>query len=326
MTKPVLAYIGHSYHQKTASNAFFLDLLQQRYAVSTVLDTSWQATGQPVSAEKINSLRAEIVVFYQTLPARKLLRQIACKRIFYVPMHDYVLGHPGYPWHKLRSSGIRVISFCNAMHRFFTHLGNESIFMQYWPSPIAPPPEGHGLNIFFWPRRHEIGWQVLKALLGKTRPERIVLRTAFDPDETADMPSAVDICDYRITIVDGWLNKEQYLDLLKSCNVFMAPRPLEGIGLSFLEAMAHGLAVIAPNQPTMNEYIQHNHNGYLYDLSTPSPLSFSNIGNIRQQALLDVTAGYHAWQARQHEILDFMASPARRKASLMWRIRRWLAR
>ena len=35
--------------------------------------------------------------------------------------------------------------------------------------------------------------------------------------------------------------------------------------MAFLEAMSLGLIIIAPNNPTYNEYIISGHNGFLYD-------------------------------------------------------------
>ena len=61
--------------------------------------------------------------------------------------------------------------------------------------------------------------------------------------------------------LDMYSNSEEYMDHLSRCNIFIAPRLYEGIGLTFLEAMANGMVVLSPNSPTMNEYIQNNING-----------------------------------------------------------------
>ena len=42
--------------------------------------------------------------------------------------------------------------------------------------------------------------------------------------------------------------------------------------MTFLEAMAHGKAVIAADRPTMNEYILHGCNGFLFSTRFPRPL------------------------------------------------------
>lgn len=58
--------------------------------------------------------------------------------------------------------------------------------------------------------------------------------------------------------------------------IFIAPRDYEGIGLSFLEAMAMGKAVVGVNNPTMNEYIADGKIKYFFDLDNIKEIDFSN--------------------------------------------------
>jgi len=67
-----------------------------------------------------------------------------------------------------------------------------------------------------------------------------------------------------MTFSDWFFNRNEYEKILCSKQIYIAPRIKEGIGLSFL-SMAAGRVVVAPNFPTMNEYIIHTENGYLYD-------------------------------------------------------------
>ena len=62
-----------------------------------------------------------------------------------------------------------------------------------------------------------------------------------------------------------------YAPALRRAGIYFAPRLYEGIGISFLEAMAMGKAVVAPDNPTMNEYVTHNVNGFLYKPGGPAP-------------------------------------------------------
>jgi glycosyltransferase involved in cell wall biosynthesis len=66
-------------------------------------------------------------------------------------------------------------------------------------------------------------------------------------------------------------------DLIKQAGIYIAPRKLEGIGISFLETMVMGKAVIAQDAPTMNEYIENGINVYLVDFNKPEPIDLSNI-------------------------------------------------
>lgn len=61
-----------------------------------------------------------------------------------------------------------------------------------------------------------------------------------------------------------WKSRQDYLRDLGKFQVYFAPRKYEGIGMTFLEAMAMGMCVIAENAPTANEYIISGRNGILY--------------------------------------------------------------
>lgn len=325
MSLPKLLFVGHSFHQQTGSSRFFIDLLQQHFAVTTVWDDSWKPDGTPLSAERLNEHGADLILFWQALPKRAVLRRLRCRRLFWAPMRDGISLTPG-PWRRLRPSGLRLISFCREAHDYCTAAGLESHAVQYWPAPLAAPPviADEPLRLFFWMRRGTPGWPTLKALLGTTRPERIVLRTVADPGETLSLPTDAERAEYRIEQVPDWLEKADYLRLLGGCNAFMAPRLLEGIGLSFLDAMALGQAVIAPDRATMNEYLRHGENGWLYDPEAPQPLDFSKLRALREQALRDVSAGHARWLAGLPALISVLDDGRPNAAAWSWRLARLL--
>jgi hypothetical protein len=293
----------------TASTQFLLDLLERSFQVSVLWDEGWLPSGKALRASRINELNPDIVLFFQTLPAPEELEKITCRRLFFVPMNDYVMGNPEELWLPARSFGLRVLNFCRATHAIFAGLGYESRCVQYWPQPqVQRVPALDEIRIFFWARKREIGWRLLKSLLGPTRPARIIFRAAADPGQELDTPSDDEIREYNIEVTKGWLEKSRYLELLTSCNLFVAPRRYEGIGLSVLEAMSYGLAVIAPDSPTMNEYIRHGRNGYLYHFDAPTPLDFANLRSLCEQAAADVNEGHRAWRSLESAILDYLAS------------------
>ena len=95
-------------------------------------------------------------------------------------------------------------------------------------------------------------------------------------------------------------------DLIKFKGIYVAPREFEGIGMSFLEAMAMGKAVIAVNQPTMNEYIQDGITGYLFDLKNPKPINLSKITQIQKNAYKYMKKGYQNWLKNRYKIIEFI--------------------
>ncbi len=319
-----LLYVDHSFHAKTRATAFLQELLARDFEVETLWDEHW-AGGPAPSAKQLNARQTDAIVFFQVLPRSRTLRALQCANLTWVPMRDGI-RYSSSRLNKLRASSLKTLNFCREAHDFFSANGHQSLYAQYWPqtAPEFRRNERKQPRIFFWPRRQEIGWSTLKALLGDFRPEGIVLRYASDPGHDLPMPSEADIREYNITLLQGWLEHPAYIAHLRECDVFMAPRPYEGIGQAMLEAMGHGLAVIAPDAPTMNEYAKHGRNGWLYPLAKPAPLDFSCWTELGAAARDDVKRGHAAWQAQANRVAAFIAQPPARTARWDWRLMRAL--
>jgi glycosyltransferase involved in cell wall biosynthesis len=325
--KPLLFFFGHSYHQLTGSSQFFIDLLLTHYRVEIFWDESWQYPERGLTADVVNAIDPDVIIFYQMTPHHREIAKMRCKNKIVVPMHDQVVQGSLRNWRRLLRYDVRAINFCAESHRRFSEIGYSSLSVQYWPTPPAgfkvfETKVDERLKVLFWIRRPQINWLTLKALLGNHRPETIILRVAADPGEEIVLPDSGDQREYNIQIVEGWLSKDDYLSLLKACNLYVAPRQYEGIGLSFLEAMAHGLAVIAPNLPTMNEYINAD-TGYLYDPHRLEPVDFSQLAQVRKRALQSVTDGNNKWLRQQADVLAFIDTDES-KASLSSRVLGWV--
>jgi glycosyltransferase involved in cell wall biosynthesis len=96
--------------------------------------------------------------------------------------------------------------------------------------------------------------------------------------------------------------------------------------MSFLEAMAMGKCVVAPNNPTMNEYINDGVTGYLYDPDSPEPIDFSRAFQVAENALVYIEKGYQSWSTKKDEILHFIQEPSNNyKAPMIYYYRKALA-
>ena len=100
---------------------------------------------------------------------------------------------------------------------------------------------------------------------------------------------------------------------MEQCNIFIAPRKFEGVGVSFLEAMARGIVVIAPDNPTMNEYIEHNKNGYLYDWKDPKAISLENLPQLRGSLRVQALEKYQLWKKSKSKLLKELSCPVRKQ-------------
>ena len=70
--------------------------------------------------------------------------------------------------------------------------------------------------------------------------------------------------------------------------------------------MAMGKAVIAVDNPTMNEYINDGENGYLFDLKRPKEIDLSNIKEVQKNSYEFMEEGYKEWEKNKKRIIDFI--------------------
>lgn len=307
---PRVAFIDHSYHRVTGSSRFFVDALRAHHEVVELESGAWSGAA-PIKARDVDALGAAAAVFWQALPWPTELLRLRTPAIW-VPMYDTAARRANRLFLRvLRERNVRIVSFCRALSRVVGRDGVSVIDCTYYPDPSAVGEASEGdseLRVFLWDRG-EVGFDRLKVLLGHQRVGETILRLAPDPGLRSARPSPADVERYRVRLICGPLSRDEHLRLLASCNVFVAPRELEGIGLANLEAMAMGLAVIAPDRPTMNEYITHGVNGYLYDPRRPQEIDLRDAPNVGRRARADVTSGHAEWAASLPRMLAEVLKP-----------------
>lgn len=308
--KPRLAFVDHSFHQKTKSSDFFVELLEQSFEVVRVWDEAWQG-GAHATAAQINELHVEAVVMWQAKLPEAEIRQITVP-ITWVPMFDQ---SQGLAWGsgesaQVRKQGLKVIAFCQAIAENLANHGVEVLPVRYFIEPSATPiTELSKPSVFLW-QRAEIGFDQVKALFGHWPEVSFVVKVDPDPGTTPCEISAEDRKKFRVTVMQGFLPRDEYLELVGKCNIYVAPRSAEGIGLSFLEAMAKGMIVAAPDRPTMNEYIQHGRNGWLFSVQRPQSITQCDLSAMSQTTLLEVAEGLRLWKSQATGVSSFIAKPS----------------
>ena len=65
----------------------------------------------------------------------------------------------------------------------------------------------------------------------------------------------------------AWVEHKDIAQLLLQCDALIMPSRWEGFGLSVIEAMKYSKPVIASKNGALTELIEHNINGYLFDLN-----------------------------------------------------------
>lgn len=122
-----------------------------------------------------------------------------------------------------------------------------------------------------------------------------------------------------ITTYSEWFDtREEMQRLIGQSAIYMAARPQEGIGMSFLEAMAMGKCVVASDDTTMNEYIVHGENGLLYDYKRPVPLKLYDIRRIQKNTIRYIKKGYLKWEKEKWKILDWIEQPVLENVSIKY--------
>ncbi len=296
-----IVYVGHSYHSKTGSTRFLVDLLKTKYEVEEVLDESW--SGKPFPSLEFVDSSYHAVVFFQNIPPIEYLNKLECQNIVFFPMYDatVVIESPEQYWKQYQS--VKIISFSSSIMDHLRKANVDGLYAQYFPAPNpAPISKTDILKVFFWQRTSDITIKSVIQLFGKSKCQ-IHIHRAIDPGFEFVAPTPAQEKKFKITYSDWFETREELHSLIRECDIYIAPRKNEGIGQSFLEAMAMGKAVIAANQPTMNEYISHSVNGYLFNIDKPQPLDLSRINQVRKKALESVEVGYNNWLKKQQNIL-----------------------
>jgi hypothetical protein len=299
-----LLFIGHSYHQKTKSADFLLDLLQTKYAITKCYVDPYNDENS--NFDDISGNRYDYVVCWQIMyPLNKLRQIIKYEKCVFFPMFDGVCPLDDIKWGEYAKA--KIICFCKHLYEDLRKRGFDCEYIQYFPNVQKTEISGDTTSLFFWQRREEINLQVIDKLFSPQEVTHIHLHKALDPQQNFIEHPLKQHC-----TISTWFDKRDdlYKTMLKSA-LYMAPRLEEGIGMSFLEAMAMGRCVIAPDNPTMNEYIEHGKTGYLYNLQNIKMISLKNIRQIQQNTLDCMIAGQKQWNERKYKIFDWIDEPVK---------------
>lgn len=300
-----LLFIGFAYHLKTGSADFLLELLGKRYEVTThwvdlYLDNPYQKLCDIAGAY-------DVLVCWQVRPPRaELDKYFTFLHAAFFPMFD---GCPSVKkpekWYPYRD--FQIISFSSLLCRQLQSAGFSAHYIQYFPQPVAVQDWGAKDSAFLWARREEINCDLVQELLGASGLKRMHVHNSPDPGFRFIPPSDPDSLEYSYST---WFDEKSDLErkMIESA-FYVAPRRKEGIGMSFLEAMAAGRCVIAPDHATMNEYIVHGSTGYLYDLTRPKPLRIKDVREIQQQAHNFISEGFVRWERDKNKIFDWVSQP-----------------
>lgn len=310
--KDKIAFVAHSYHQKTRSYDFIVDYLNDFYEVELLFDEFWD-TGKKIDWTALNNNYKAVIIF-QMFPEKEDFEKIPNENIVYLPMYDHVEKWHFSQWYLCKD--LKIVSFSSHLHKTVKKWGLNSIYVQYFIEPKGFFP-GNEDEVFFWQRLTKVNIKTVKNLF-KNLKLKLHIHKIADPGQEFIPPSKEDEEHFKITYSEWFNTKEELNDCIKNKAIYIAPRLTEGIGMSFLEALAQGKLIIANNEPTMNEYIQHRKTGYLCDFKHPKPIKIRNIREIQKNTYEYAKTGYEKWIVDREKILRFIQQPPSKNNLSLW--------
>lgn len=296
--RKTLLLIDHNYHKKTKSFDFLAEYLKEYF---NVIHLFVKDDNYDNEVEKILSdLNYDIVWFHQILPSRNLPEKIKEKTVLSVMFDGH--GHNDIEYWK-QYRGLKFVNFSKELHYKHRLAGCRSLYLQYYPEPKRVDTNDNS-KAFFWQRVDAISLKTVVKLL----PKQILLHVhwAPDPKQISDK-SDLKVYQKRISSITKWDKMgKSYRESLNDCGIYISPRPSEGIGHSFLEALSMGKAIIAVDNPTMNEYLKNNITGYLYDLNNPKMIDLTNIESVQRNAYKLVVDGRKKWLRSRERLLSYI--------------------
>jgi len=259
ISQPTLKAFCLDWHidRSTAARDLLVDPLKPYCDVELV---AWD--GNSLSGHTFDA--SSPVIFFQLPPPRELVEDASAK-IVWIPMWDQARGYDQTWWND-QPKGLRVVAFSSQIAARARAAGLQLLNLRYFPDPdeFRPVTWDEGVVLFYWNRTGMAGPKLLRKLCKATDARELIYRAEIDPRIDARMHYELPARLGRTKVTTfSAESQDEYLQATNAANVFLAPRLVEGVGLTFLEAMARGGAVIAYDAPTMNEYIRDGENGIL---------------------------------------------------------------
>ena len=250
--KKKLAFVDHNFHKKTKSSDFLREILNEEYELHNYW---WTFSNR---SKLINSLvNYDDIFFHQSLIPFYDLQKIRNKNLMWSPMYDNLPMNWTY-WKKISDLKIKILSFSKKISSQCLKYDCLKINLKYFKKPKKVEIiNKKKVNIFFWYRG---GFKLSDWIhvFDKKSINQIIYLDKPDPGKFSDDLDQEIIKNFKIKrIILNTMKKKNthFLNYIKNCDVFVSPRKQEGIGMSFVEAIAQGKYIVSYNDATMNEYI-----------------------------------------------------------------------
>ncbi|NCB25621.1 MAG: glycosyltransferase [Bacteroidia bacterium] len=298
-----LLLIDHACHATTHSVDFLHTILRHHFNFSTHYYNKAYRLNLP--AKRIAEY--DYFVFFEFLPGR--LRQFFPQmRQVYFPMYDNEWGSK-WCWRRIALTGMPVVSFCSRVTDFAKKHGVKNVLdVKFFPDPNQyKNMRGDPRILLLW-ERGQIDFTLVKGLFAPGDMKEIILLRHPEEKISHATISEEELASYNVRIVEiEYLPRDRFLETLRSAGTIIAPRKREGIGMVFLEAMAMRKCVLAHHDATMNEYIKHRSNGFLFNADRPKRIVLDDLLYIYNN-IPDPKSLHERWISDQEKIAPFVQS------------------
>ena len=290
--------VDHVCHKTTKSFDFFAALLRRSFEV----EIFYYERHYRVRIPKDKLAWADVIVYLEFLPSRFRIAEPG-KHCVFVPMYDNEWGSE-WQWRRIADSGMAVVSFCGRITEHARKCGVKDLLDVRFALPPSPAP-GNPRVAVLWDRGQVGINQVRKLFAPSDLDKLIVLRRPGGGKAPEPIPDEVREA-YHVELHEGdYLPDEEYRTLLADPGVYIAPRFTEGIGMSFLEALAAGKIVVAHKDATMDEAVEDGVNGRLVDMRNSARVTLPATDPATR--LDKAEERFARWKKDEERILAFFA-------------------
>jgi glycosyltransferase involved in cell wall biosynthesis len=204
------------------------------------------------------------LIFFQYPPSSEIINN-SNANIIWIPMWDHIRNHPATFW-KGMSKKVKIVAFSKNVENLAEKYGFRILGLKYFSKPEDIDRRKENKRILhYWNRTGLYSPEFITSLCRSLKADVLIFQSSLDPgiSEKYYYKMPTDIGNTKIIELKGHLDRKKYEAIIRTANIFLAPRMYEGVGISFLEAISRGSFVIGYDAPTMNEYIVHKQTGFL---------------------------------------------------------------
>jgi glycosyltransferase involved in cell wall biosynthesis len=307
MEKKRLAYVDYWSHKYTKSGDFLREIFSEEFEITDF----WWKPNEKISLNEINKF--EYIFFFHVMFPHQIMKKLSEKKIMWAPMYDALNFRNSFFrsifWKQITNLGIKVLKFSDKITESIGKEEVDSLKLNYFIKPnfSSSITQQTKLNIFFWDRgRIKIDdWLYL---FDQEEINQIVYFPQPDPGKKiVKNDNLIKKKNYNINLIDKkFLPKSVYLSLFEKCNVFIAPRKKEGIGITIVEAISKGMFIVGYNDSTMNEYVSDKKIGFIFDEKTKEKINAKYIIENYEHRKKYAELSYNKWIQSKKKIIPLL--------------------